>query len=400
MKKCVLIALMIASAVSCGLEEVGRRPQDGKGDVWVRPGAGLDSTANDDYTVYVAAMEYHEWYDWRKDEEKGSVKCSLVVYSNGSPILKVPVGDRYEVSSDPDTHRFAGGHLYTDYSSDTETVIKKDGHEFMRYSGREMICSLIEYEGHVYTLGHNRDGEGFAFRRDGEIMVSRERGNTFGRLHLDGGTVAFAFRESISASGGDIERYYYAMGDKVSQVALREDLVKVWDIVPYKDAMAYLATVVGVPSPVLFAPEGIQALVFTESTVLLAGSICVDGDVLYVEGLMERDGTRVLNGLWNSDGSIYVFPAGQTVFSMLISGDRPCCILNPSKSNTGFIYKCGETFYMPQGYVALGSHPAAISGGILHVGLSSRIGDHPLIWRDGESTPLKINGFISALSTN
>ncbi len=400
MKKCFIWLLLSAAAVSCGLEEVSRRPQGGAGNVWVRPGANVDSVSKDETIIYVAAMEYHEWYDWRRDVAKGSVTCSLVVYSNGVPMLKVPVGDEYEVSSDPDTHRILNGHLYTDYSSDDETVIKKDGNEIMRYSGREMLADLIEHGDDVYTLGHDRNGDGFSFRKNGEVVLERDRGCTFGRLHDDGGAVGFAFYESISSTGSEIWRYYYVHDGVISQVAVREDIVKVWDVVPYKGEPAYLATVVGVYSPVLFTPDGMQALVFTNNTVMLTGRIEAKGETIYVEGLFERDGNRIYNGLWDSGGAIHVFPAGQTLSSISIVGDETCCVLNSTTSNTGYIYKCGQAFYMPKGYVAFGTQPSAVAGGILHVGISSLNGAEPLLWRDGQTTPLKINGFITAVSTN
>ena len=41
--------------------------------------------------------------------------------------MKLPVGEEYHISPDPDMHRVIEGHLYTDYSTDKETIIKKDG---------------------------------------------------------------------------------------------------------------------------------------------------------------------------------------------------------------------------------------------------------------------------------
>ena len=113
MKRLVIAAVFIA-AVSCGLEEVSRRPHSGAEDVWVGPGIDAGKEDREKTVIYVTAMQYPDGYDWRADVEKGSVKCSLTVYADGIPMMKVPVGDEYEVSSDPDMHRMADGHLYTD----------------------------------------------------------------------------------------------------------------------------------------------------------------------------------------------------------------------------------------------------------------------------------------------
>ena len=132
-----MIALIVA--VSCGLEEVGRKPHTGSGEIWTGPGmnAGKDDPSRT--IIYVTEMDYPDGYDWRADQEKGNVRCSLVVFADGLPMMKVPVGDAYETSPDPDMHRMIGGHLYTDYSTDSTTVIKKDGKEIFRYRGREMM---------------------------------------------------------------------------------------------------------------------------------------------------------------------------------------------------------------------------------------------------------------------
>ncbi len=242
MKKLFLSGLVLA-VVACGLEEVGKRPQGGKGDVWTKPGGAEGSADSDKTIIYITAFDYPSGYDWRADTEKGTVKCSLVVYADGVPMMKVPVGDDYEVSSDSDMHRMKRGHLYTDYSTDSETIIKKDGKEMIRYAGREMICDLQVDNGDVYTLGHNRDGDGFAYRRNGEVVLSREKGRTFGRFY-DGADscIRFAFVEPVEAVGKTLERYYVSVDGTVSQTAVREDVKQVWDIAFYSGEVCYLSS--------------------------------------------------------------------------------------------------------------------------------------------------------------
>ena len=134
MKGFLFAAVMIA-VMSCGLTEVGEPVRRPGGEVWTGPGVNVGNDDPDRTICYVTLMSYPDGYDWRADREKGSVKCSLIVLANGLPMMKVPVGDEYETSSDPDMHRMIDGHLYTDYSTDSETVIKKDGRQLFRYSG-------------------------------------------------------------------------------------------------------------------------------------------------------------------------------------------------------------------------------------------------------------------------
>ena len=81
MKKVLLVGAVLV-AVSCGLEEVSRRPQNGTGDIWLGPGIDAGKEEPDRKITYVTAVEYPDGYDWRADVEKGSVKCSLVVYAD------------------------------------------------------------------------------------------------------------------------------------------------------------------------------------------------------------------------------------------------------------------------------------------------------------------------------
>ncbi len=400
MKKIFLWCLAL-TAVSCGLEEVSERPQYGGGDAVSRPGMSSGLKDPPKSVTYVTAVEYPEGYDWRADVEKGTVKCSLAVYEDGVRVMGLPVGDEYEVSSDPDMHRMVNGYLYTDYSTDSETVIKKDGVEVIRYQGREMICGLVEDGGDVYTLGHPRSGDGFAYRRNGEVIVERKTGSSFGCLYQDAGGVSFAFREPVEAAGQELERYYCVLDGKVSQTAVREDVKKVWDVVIHNGEVCYLASVVGISSPVLFRSGGMKAMSMPALSSMLTCRIVIEDGDLCVEGLFRRDGKPLTSGIWREDGQVHLFADGMTVSSICMGDDGVCCILNAdSPSERGVIYRNGRTFPMPVGYASVGGSPAVFISDSLHVGLSSLSGAPPLIWKDGQTTPLEINGFISTISTN
>ncbi len=416
MKKMFLL-IMALTAFSCGIEEVSRRPVDGDGEIWVRPGVDVDSAGTVVGTAaeYVAAVEYFDKYDWRADPGKGEVRCSLVVYGDGVPMMKIPVGDKYEVSSDPESHRIVGGHVYTDYSSDSETVIKKNGKVVLRYSGREVVCGLVEYGDDIYTLGDNRDGDGFAYRRNGEIVLEGGNGYTFGRLFRQNDSICFAYREKIAVAGQvdgfaacgldmageEMERYYFVVNGKVSQVAVRDDIKKVWDIVPHRGGVCYVASLVGISVPVLVASGGMQALSMPMSSEMLTCRI-VNGDAaLFVEGMIARENAEITGVFWYEDGRSNIFANGMTVSSLCSDGDGLCCILNPAPPyNKGVIYKSGDYYSMPDGYSSAGSRTSAVIDGILCTGLSSLSGECPVIWRDGLVDTLKINGFISVVATS
>ena len=164
---CSIAVLGMLSA--CGIVELESGQSEGNG-VWVSPSHGSGESDSDKgnpgptpprQSLYMTTVEYPKGYDWRQDLHRGSVRCSIVVYKEGKPIMKLAVGDEYHVSSDADMHRLVGCDLYTDYSTDYETIIKRNGQECFRYSARESIYGIKVVGNDVYTLGQSRSGQGF-----------------------------------------------------------------------------------------------------------------------------------------------------------------------------------------------------------------------------------------------
>lgn len=399
MKGFLFAAIMIA-AVSCGLAEVGEPVRRPGGDVWTGPGVNVGKDDPDKTVCYVTLMSFPDGYDWRADRDKGSVKCSLVVLANGLPMMKVPVGDEYETSSDPDMHRMIDGHLYTEYSTDSETVIKKDGRLLFRYPGREQSCGMLVDSSGVYTLGHPRDGAGFRYRKNGEILLEREEGRSFERMYRDGQDICFSFSEPVSSASGEVERYYLVRNGEISQVALREDVKKVWDITSQDGAVCYVADVIGVSRPVVFTGSGMTVLEMPESASMAASRILVSSETVYVEGIAASQGRPLNAFLWTSN-DYYAFKAGLTMSSASCSGGSVFCVLNsPSSAICGQIFLNGEIVSTPFNYISMSSRTAVMADGILHVGLSSKSGAKPQIWKDGKLEKLDYNGYICSVTTN
>ena len=396
----VAMVVALASAVpSCGLHEIGDvDPTVLKEGVWGGPieengGAGVI-----EQICYMTALDYQKGYDWRADRARESVRCSLVVYADGRPIMKVPVGEEYESCADPDMHRVIGGHLYTDYSTSHETVIKRDGVQMFRYPGREVICGMAVCEECIYTLGQNREGSGFTYRKNGEVVISRENGSVMGGLAHEGDSLYFAFSERIKSSTGEIDRYYAVRNGKVKQVAVRDDVMKVWGVMFSSRSETYLASLVGVAEPVLFKDGMMVTLPLPSTDVLLSASMSGSPERVVVEMMCVSEG-RVYSAIWQEDDFPVSFPKGYLVSSICCQDDGVCCTVNPSDaSSSGIIYRCGEILDMPEGYSCVGGSAMCMVNGILHVGLSSHDGSETLVWKDGETEPLKVNGYVASIS--
>lgn len=138
--------------------------------------------------LYLSGVRYPDGYDWRKDERKGSVECTLFLLRDGEPLLELPVGTGYQLASDPDMHRIVRGHLYTEYSTESETIVSRDGEECYRVSGRERLRGLQVRGKELFTLCESRSGGAWTLRRDGSEYI-RGEGSVLHDLAFDDGTL-------------------------------------------------------------------------------------------------------------------------------------------------------------------------------------------------------------------
>lgn len=402
MRNWFLFLPLSAIVASCGLSEVGGAGHKGSGSVIWGDSPGNSSGGGNSIVpvCYMTAADYAKGYDWRADEARETVKCSLVVYVDGIPAMKVPVGETHEICSDPDMHRVIDGHLYTDYASSGQTVIKKNGVFLFSYPGEERLCNMLSRGEDIYTLGESRTGTGFSFRKNGESIVSRENGSLIGSLKSSGDSLNFTFCEEIRNAGGSIMRYYSVYGSKVSQIALRDDIVCVWDAMQSQDEVIYLASLTGISQPVIVAGDNLTALNMPKEADMISCSMFHAGEKSGVEGLYKTsDGARY-SAIWLNGKCVETFK-GLTISALCTDGGGVFCVLNPpSTSSSGVIYRAGEMYEIPQGYACIGSQSLAVVGGIMYVGLSSQIGENPLLWKDGQMVSLNVNGYISSVTSD
>ena len=398
MKRIISIIVFMAVLAACSLSEVNQSQRPG--GIWQNPSYKNDSTTTLKNRLYVTGLDYPDGYDWRADPENGTVKCSLVVFADGRPVMKIPVGEEYHVSPDPDMHRMIGGHIYTDYSDDDETIIKKDGQEIFRYEGREMILGMAVRGDDIYTLGQPRRGNGFAYRKNGQAVIVKSKGYAFPRLQSVEDSLCFAYSEPIETASGEIERYYHVVNGRTMQVGVREDVRKVWDVIMHQDRSCYLATMTGVSSPVVVNGETMKALELSDGIDMLTSRLLTAGKSLGVEAICMR-GDTYSSSLWKDASKYRQFANGMTTNGICTWNDGICCVLNSgSRISGGTIFRCGEIFAFPAGYSAMGSNPIAMLDGILHVGLSSLNGGKPMIWKDGTTQELDINGPICTVTVD
>ena len=395
----VLIAVMLLSAVSCGLREIGGQVSDTYDDAWKGPGAAIQPGGEGPAKKpvwYVTGFDYPEGYYWMSDPEAGSVKCSLVVYANAVPMLKVPVGKEYQTSADPDMHRMIGGDLYTDYSTDSLTVIKKNGKHLFTYPGREMIVSMHVDSTGVYTLGQARNGSGLTYRRNGELLYNHVWGHVMGQLSSSG--KSFAFAEKVHGFGKDVERYYFYDEGTLLQIGVRDDVTKIWDVVQCGGKVHYLASLTGINYPVHVSEDGMRVLDFPLKSTVRSCAFLRGCDDVVIEGVYDTFAGMMTSCLWRDGVLELSCPAGMTLWASYIEEGGVSGILVQQTTGSQKIYRSGDLYDIPEGYTVMGTAPLAMVDGILHVGMTSIDGGSPAVWQDGEIKRLGFNGYISSIS--
>lgn len=221
------MAVLLAAVSSCmtGEEKTGKSHLEAFPDRYreVRRdgGGGAPTHARLDTVVFMTVVSFPEDYDWRRDTSLGNVRGSIDLYRDGERILSVPAGSGSGARLDPDLHHLVGGHLYTEYCTDGETVIGKDGEELFSYPGRELLCGLLVEDSDVYTLGQSRSGGGFSLRLNGTEILSRKDGfiaahmsdnpeYLSGALYRDDGHLYFSYWETGLSGNG---RIWYVVED-------------------------------------------------------------------------------------------------------------------------------------------------------------------------------------------
>ena len=241
---------------------------------------------------YVTGIEYPDGYDWYPDLGYSADGAVLFLMRNGTRILELPVGYEHHVSVDADMHRCVDGHLYTDFSTDEETIVKKDGIEMFRFFGREMIVSLIERPDGIYTLGQPRSGTGWVYRQNGEILLYKGSGKILHGLHMDGESICFSYQDVIFSGAESQSLYYLVVNGIPTAVRATDDVTGIDDIVRIDGTICYIASIETLAGRVLFrGPDPYALKMPSDATGITECRIILDDGEIFVSGNMSGVGS-------------------------------------------------------------------------------------------------------------
>lgn len=407
----VCIALLFVSGAACNLLDKHdggtSRNQTGRSDS-TQTGGGEASLY--DTVIYAAGVRFPDGYDWQIDTMAEREKGELVLLKNEEVIASVPVGYNNNISADPDMFRIAEGHLFTDFSSTNQTIIKCDGKELFRYDSREQMCGFAVSGNDVWTLGQDRSGDGgLSLRKNGQTVYAHPSGYIIGNLSdtynprgaldfIDGEPVFFYYYIAQGALSRSVH-CIMVKGDKETEIEIPRNFTRILDA-KVVEGVPLLAGQIGSSRNIIstvrngavvgFTLQGYDKIGNCKILPVSGGELLLYGECFYgglVSGyICDRNGNNLfydiegrLIGLYASEGVDVILSCGE-------NGADPAVTTNGrSKSISGR-------------YLYISPKSAVLFDNKFYIGLNPAGGEGPFIQVGNKKTPLNFNGFVSEIN--
>ena len=353
-------------------------------------------------TRYITGIEYPQGYNWMPDLGSNAEGAVLFLMKEDERVLEIPVGYGHCVSADADMHRCIDGHLYTDFSTDQETVVKKDGVEMFRFFGREMIICMLDRDDGIHTLGQPRSGTGWVYRRNGEIILYKGSGQILHGLYMDGESICFSYMDPIETSGGVRNLYYTVKDGSPQSIPLTDDIIGIDDALTLDGTTYYIAQMNAIKGRVLFSGTDARALELPSDASGISGCrFIIDNGSLFISGnISGGGGTGYGDSFWNGTALMCSVKGNCKVCSSIID-DGKCYYTarEPYESSTIRVYMDGRTAFMAPRYELIYHTAFGAYNGISCLAMSDTGSSNmPLLWENGEITVYDFNGAFTSVS--
>ena len=345
--------------------------------------------------VYLTAVRFPDGYAWDLDTCAVDGEVWIDLYRDGERVRSIPAGG----SVHPDMHRYVGGHLYTDFSTASETVLSRDGAELFRFEGREALRGFLVLEDGVHTLGQDRDGDGFTYRIDGRTVFRSETGWVLGCLDGTG-----APGGALTVCGEDV---FYACclpseRGKEYHVMRNTELLKTF---PVGDGTRDILIADGIVSRVQSKTRSLVLEVDGKASPLglNGGESCLwcrlaawEGDVLALICAQGVGGKRYF--LQTAGGKKFTPIAGETVSDLLCDGKRMGWTVTDGKGGLLRVrWSDGGVTEGTGGFLASG-RCALLHDGRLLLALTGRDGSPNRLQQDTSHTDIPFNGYFTSVT--
>lgn len=348
-------------------------------------------------SLYVTGIEYSGEYDWRHDTGNSADRCRIFLMKDGTRIFEADVGYSGCISADADMHRCIEGHLYTDFSTDMETVVKRDGTELFRYFGREMIIGMLVRNDGIYTLGQPRSGNGWTYRKNGEIMLYKSSGNLVSGLHEDMGKLYFAYEDQLDTPSGTVNRYYIVENAKPSAIQTTDDVAMIYDARMIEGTLYFIARLKGLVPHMLFCGPDCKSYEMSPGTAMRNCRIVYSSGRIFTHGELFVNG-RYEDCFWRDTELISKIAYPMKAAGWCADAENIYCAVNMTTAGTA-ISKGAETASQPLPYDFLFTNAIGADNGRCCIGLTSSLpGSKPALWIDGKITEHGFNGVFTSVS--
>ena len=365
------------------------------------PGGGRrpDSTATDTPLpgehVYLTAVRFPDGYAWDLDTCAVDGEVRIDLYRDGERVRSLPAGG----SVHPDMHRYMGGHLYLDWSTDTETIVSRDGAELFRFEGRESLRGFLVREDGVHTLGQDRDGSGFTYRIDGRILYRSETGAVLGGPEASG-TPGGAFSEA----GEDVYYVCCLPSERGREFHVMRNAER-YRSFPASEGTQDVLVAGGTVSRVRSKPRSLVLEVDGKETRLPlgGGEYCLwsrlaawEDDVLALVCAQSSGGKRYF--LQTAGGKTFSPMPGETVSDVLADGRRMGWTVTDGRGDLLRVrWSDGGVTEGTGGFLVSG-RCALLRGGRLFLALTGRDGAPNRFQEDGVHTDIPFNGYFTSVT--
>ena len=155
-------------------------------------------------------------------------------------------------------------------------------------------------------------------------------------------SLSFAFFDTVQSAEGKLGRYYVAINGKVSQVAVRDDIKTVWDIIVADGRPIYLASLTGLSSPVVVDGDSMTSLTLPSGSTLISCRLINSEHGISANGVCRTSSGMLYDIVWVNNVLLATFPTGKTMTSLMVSEGGAFGVMNPTGKGQGLIYRCGE----------------------------------------------------------
>ena len=358
-----------------------------------------DSSAGDGIVpgehIYMTAVRYPDGYAWQEDTCAVDGPVWIDLYRDGTLVRSVPAGG----SVHPDMHRYMGGHLYSDCSIGTETVVSRDGEELFRFEGRESLRGFLVREDGVHTLGQDRDGEGFTYRVDGRIVFRSETGTVLGSPDEPGapGGALSEYADNVSyvcrlpSERGP--QYRVMLGGEVLHTLQDGNGVRAYCFLNGKQCRVQLA----IRRFLLYVDDNNYTLnIRTGDGLLWCRMAAWEDKILVLFCSTNSTGRRYI--LQASDGRTFQGNEGETVEEILVEGKRAGWTVTGDRGDLLRVrWSDGTDTEAAGGYLVSG-RCALLRNGHLLLALTGRNGAPNRFQKDSEAKDIPFNGYFTSVT--